>query len=101
MDSNASETVSPFKPGKVLIIEAVGIGIFRPPLPSFELETTVLDSEGNPIYLSTRKKVCSGDSVLSSPKSGGIFATTSYFFGPGRDPIIRLLPTQKEFAEVD
>src|SRR6266516_2701390 len=70
--ATVSESILPFKPGKVLIIEAVGIRAFRLPLPSFELEIKVLDLEGNLIYTSTRQKVCSGDSILSSPKSGEI-----------------------------
>ncbi|KAF3483867.1 uncharacterized protein GIQ15_03191 [Arthroderma uncinatum] len=82
-----------FTPGRSLFINSRGIGLIRFPLPSSELEIGVHHPDGTLAYVSTREKRCSGDSILSSPKLGNLLST-SYFFGPGRNPIIRqLYPT--------
>ena len=79
-----------FEPGTRLHIHARGHGLVRVPLPSSELEITIADSNGNPIYISTRAKRCSGSAVLSHVKLGDIIST-AYFFGLSRDPVIKLL----------
>ncbi|EFQ99695.1 hypothetical protein MGYG_02709 [Nannizzia gypsea CBS 118893] len=82
-----------FAPGRSLYINSRGIGMIRLPTPWSELEIGVYDQDGSLAYVSSRDKRCSGDAVLSSPKLGDLLSTT-YFFGPGRHPILRqLYPT--------
>lgn len=71
-------------------IEARGIGVLRLPLPSRELEIPVYGADGGVAYVSTRERMSSGNAVLSSPSRGDLVHTT-YFFGPGRDPVIKVL----------
>lgn len=96
-DATQSDTTSDtitdptyFTQPKSLMINARGIGAFRLPLPSSQLEILIFHSDGSLAYLSTRHKVCSGDAILSHPRLGDMLST-SYFFGPGRPPIIRYL----------
>ncbi|KAK2871728.1 hypothetical protein FQN49_002884 [Arthroderma sp. PD_2] len=85
--------VQPPVPGRSLFINSRGIGMIRLPVPSSELEIEIYHPDGSLAYVSTREKRCSGDAILSSPKLGDLL-NTSYFFGPGRNPIIRqLYPT--------
>lgn len=79
-----------FTPGSIFHIHAAGIPVFRLPLPSSELEINVFHNDGSLAYTSTREKRCSGNAILSHPKLGELVSTT-YFFGPGRDPEIRLI----------
>ncbi|OAL74291.1 hypothetical protein A7D00_2324 [Trichophyton violaceum] len=82
-----------FTPGRSLYINSRGIGVIRFPTPSSELEIAIHNQDGSLAYVSTRDKRCSGDAVLSSPKLGNLLRTT-YFFGPGRHPVLRqLYPT--------
>ncbi|KAM5450082.1 hypothetical protein MaudCBS49596_004456 [Microsporum audouinii] len=82
-----------FVPGRSLYINSRGIGMIRFPTPSSELEIGIHNPDGTLAYVSTREKRCSGDATLSSPKLGNLLST-SYFFGPGRNPIIhQLYPT--------
>lgn len=88
-----------FHPTRKLIIDAHGIGIFRFPVPSNELEIPIYSEEGKKLYTSKRAKRSSGSCVLSSFKEGDI-VETEYFFGPGRDPILRVLdPAGKRATE--
>lgn len=79
-----------FKPSRSLFVNAKGIKAIRLPVPSSQLEIPVYDSDANLVYTSTREKRYSGDAVLSSPKGGDLVSTT-YSFGPGRNPVIKQL----------
>ena len=91
--ASTTETLShnaPFSPDRSLFINCKGIRAIRLPVPSFELEIPIYDADANLMYTSTRERKWSGDAVLSSPK-GGDLVSTSYFFGPNRNPIIQQL----------
>ncbi|KAL1962355.1 hypothetical protein VTN77DRAFT_9768 [Rasamsonia byssochlamydoides] len=80
-----------FHPVRQLRIDACGIGLLRLPLPSSQLEIPVYDADnGSLAYVSTRSRRCSGDAILSHPLRGAVVSTT-YFFGPCRDPVVRVL----------
>lgn len=79
-----------FQPGSTFYIAARGIGIFRFPLPTSELEIPIYGNDGSLAYTSTRAMKSSGNSVLSHPKIGTLVSTT-YFFGPSREPVLKLL----------
>lgn len=90
----------PFNPDKTLLIHAQGIRALRLPLPSRELEIAITHPDGHLAFLSTRDRICSGNSVLSSPKLGDLIRT-EYFFGPNRDPVLHLLqPTEPCHEEI-
>lgn len=87
----AVSVVSPrasFIPTKTFFINSHGIGLFRLPLPSSELEINIHNADGSIAYVSKRGKRCSGDATLLSPETGELLHT-AYLFGPNRDPIIR------------
>lgn len=79
-----------FHPSHTLNVDARGIGAFRLPLPDRQTEISINDRDGNEIYVSTRDRRWSGNSVLSHPKLGDLIRT-EYFFGPNRDPVLHLL----------
>ncbi|KAJ5974636.1 hypothetical protein N7481_011846 [Penicillium waksmanii] len=81
-----------FKPTRTLTVNSRGIGAFRLPIPSRETEIAIQNADGSDAYISTRDKVWSGNCVLSHPKQGNLIRT-DYFFGPNREPILRLLQT--------
>lgn len=85
-----TDTSSPFSPSHTLNVDAHGIGAFRLPLPDSQTEISITDRDGNEIYVSTRDRRWSGNSVLSHPKQGDLIRT-EYFFGPNRDPVLHLL----------
>ncbi|KAK2733941.1 hypothetical protein FQN57_001924 [Myotisia sp. PD_48] len=87
-----------FQPGKSFIIKSRGIGLIRLPFPSSELEIEIQHPDGSLAYISKREKRCSGDAVLSCPNRGPLLSTT-YFFGPGRDPVVKLLPLNHDEKE--
>jgi hypothetical protein len=84
---------SSFHPGKILHIAQRGIGTLRLPVPSSELVTDIFHEDGSVAYTSTRAKKSSGSAVLSHPKLGDLVSTT-YFWGPRRPPILKLLEGQ-------
>jgi len=86
----SGSTADSFNPGTTLSIDAHGIGAFRLPLPSSEMEISIYHADGSLAYVSKREKRCSGNSVLSHPKLGDLL-NTLYFCGPNRDPVIHLL----------
>ncbi|KAK5551310.1 hypothetical protein LTR46_010671 [Exophiala xenobiotica] len=88
-----------FQPITTFYVAAKGIGIVRFPIPSSELEISIYHNDRTLAYMSTRGKCSSGDAVLSHPKLGDLDSTT-YFFGPGRDPVMKLLQGPYE-AESD
>lgn len=79
-----------FHEGTNFHINARGHELVRLPLPSSQLEIEITDSVGNLVYISKREKRCSGNAVLSHIKLGDL-VSTSYFFGPNRDPVIQML----------
>lgn len=79
-----------FQPSRILTINAQGIGAFRLPIPSRQLEIFIYTSDGTEAYISTRDKISSGNAVLSDPKRGNLIRT-EYFFGPNRDPVLHCL----------
>ncbi|OAP54507.1 hypothetical protein AYL99_10955 [Fonsecaea erecta] len=93
--SSATTLLDPdiFSPGTVLHISARGIGVLRFPGPCSELKIQVFHNDGSLAYTSTKAKRCSGDAVLNHPKLGDIIST-SYFFGPKREPDLRLVQGQ-------
>ncbi|KIW82698.1 hypothetical protein Z517_05725 [Fonsecaea pedrosoi CBS 271.37] len=82
-----------FHAGTVLHISARGIGVFRCLSLSSEMKIDIFHEDGSVAYTSTRLKRCSGDAVLSHPKLGDLISTT-YFFGPKRDPELRFIQGQ-------
>ncbi|KAJ5112782.1 hypothetical protein N7532_000827 [Penicillium argentinense] len=83
---------SSFYPTRTLTVDALGIRAFRLPIPSRQTEIFIRNSDGSEAYISTRDRLWSGNSVLSHPKLGDLIRT-DYFFGPNREPILRLLQT--------
>lgn len=81
------DNTSSFCPSRTLQINALGIRALRLPILSRQREIIV--SDGSDVYVSTRTKRWSGDSILSSPKTGSLIQT-AYFFGPN-PTILRLL----------
>ncbi|KIW91042.1 uncharacterized protein Z519_07936 [Cladophialophora bantiana CBS 173.52] len=77
-----------FRAGTTLHVSARGIGLLRLPVPSSELQIQIFHDDGSLAYTSTRAKRCSGNAVLSHPKLGDLISTT-YFFGPKREPEFR------------
>ncbi|KAI1925905.1 hypothetical protein LOZ65_002717 [Ophidiomyces ophidiicola] len=87
--ATAAPTIThPFSPSKSLFLDAHGIRLIRLPLPSSELEIPIRNADGSLAYTSKRSKRSSGDATLSSPEIGELLST-SYFFGPNRDPVIQ------------
>ncbi|KAJ5645886.1 hypothetical protein N7490_002258 [Penicillium lividum] len=81
-----------FYPSRILTVDARGINAIRFPLPPSQTEITITLADGSTGYVSTRNKRWSGNSILSHPKAGNLIRT-DYFFGPNRDPVLRLLQT--------
>ncbi|KAF2807293.1 uncharacterized protein BDZ99DRAFT_536653 [Mytilinidion resinicola] len=95
--STALTTSSPstFIPASSLHISTRGIPILRLPLPPSSLTTTIHRPDGSLAYTSTRR---SGSCVLADATSTPLI-TTTYFFGPGRDPVLTLLAPGRDPAE--
>ncbi|KAJ5569486.1 uncharacterized protein N7459_008916 [Penicillium hispanicum] len=85
-----SDSASTFSPSHTLTVDARGTCAIRLPFPSRQTEITINHDDGRPAYVSTRDRLWSGNSVLSHAKRGALIRT-DYFFGPGRDPVLRLL----------
>ncbi|OCL03632.1 hypothetical protein AOQ84DRAFT_302429 [Glonium stellatum] len=81
---------SPFIAGKSLFINTRGIPLLRLPLPPSELEIDVSSADGSLAFRSIREKRCSGSCVLSDASQNNLISTT-YFWGPSRDPVLQLL----------
>ncbi|KAF2462824.1 uncharacterized protein BDR25DRAFT_308107 [Lindgomyces ingoldianus] len=91
-------TLSPdtaFQPAKSLHINTKGTPVLRLPLPLKELQISIHNADGSLAYLSTRAQRNSGNCVLSNADEKQSIATT-YFFGPGRDPVLHLLGEDAE-----
>jgi hypothetical protein len=79
-----------FTPTKTLIINTKGVPVLRLPCPPSELQISICDKDGAIAYLSTRAKRSSGNCVLTDADGREVVGTT-YFWGPGRDPVLHLL----------
>ncbi|RMZ86902.1 hypothetical protein DV736_g5871, partial [Chaetothyriales sp. CBS 134916] len=88
-DTMSADTSS-FNAGTRLRIHSRGHPLVSLPVPPRELEITITDSAGNVVYTSTRAKRSSGNAILSHIKQGDLIST-SYFFGPGRDPVMKMI----------
>lgn len=95
----APEHASSFTPVGSLHVDSKGLALIRLPLPPKQLEIAVRKPDGSLAYTSKRNKRCSGNCTLFDA-SGTPLITTTYFFGPGREPVISLLGCDKE-AQVD
>jgi hypothetical protein len=87
-----------FQPTKSLHVDAKGIGAIRLPLPSSELEILIHNPDGSLAYTSSRNSKCSGDAVLSDGTGAPLIAS-EYRFGPGRDPVMRIMTGEDEEAD--
>lgn len=97
--SLSGSTISPaqascFTPVSSLHIDSTGIALIRLPFPPSQLEITIRRPDGHLAYTSKRTKRSSGNCTLLDA-SGTPLITTSYFFGPCREPIISLLDCDK------
>jgi hypothetical protein len=84
-----TDSTSSFHPNRTLKVNALGIRAVRLPFPSSQTEILVMNLDGSEAYVSTRSKRCSGNSILSSPKTGSLIQT-DYFFGP-TPTVLRIL----------
>jgi len=78
-----------FTPAKTLLISTRGSPVLRLPTPLRELEIPIYNPDNSIAYLSTRAKRSSGNCVLTDAEGKELVATT-YFFGPGKDPVLHL-----------
>jgi hypothetical protein len=88
-----------FTPIKSLHINTRGIALLRLPLPPSELETTIHSCDGSLLYKSTRAKRHSGNCVLTDA-NGNTLVSTTYHFGPSKDPVLSHLDVAKHAAFV-
>lgn len=101
-DDNASEvasTITPFfatpdfHPTSFLQIQSVGKAPISFPTPAKELEIPIFSIEtGRPVYLSIRPSRRKGSCRLvgAEDETETTIARTTYFFGPGRSPQVRI-----------
>lgn len=86
-------TVSPSDTGfpfvQSLYIHTIGMPSLGCGSPPSELKINVYNSDGSLAYVSTRHKRSSGNCTLSDGQGRQLISTT-YFFGPGRDPVMRI-----------
>jgi hypothetical protein len=88
-----------FTPIKSFIINAKGIPVLRLPLYHSELETTITNTDGSLAYVSTRAKKSSGNCILRDATGKALLSTT-YFFGPSKDPVVTKLDTTEDIKTV-
>ncbi|KAF2726987.1 hypothetical protein EJ04DRAFT_596593 [Polyplosphaeria fusca] len=92
-------TDADFHDAKTLHINTKGIGVLRLPLPSSELEVSVHNTDGSLAYLSTRERRRSGNCILTNA-DGKQLTSTTYFFGPNRNPVLNMLDNAREAQEI-
>lgn len=80
-------TAASFKPAKSYHINTKGIPVLRLPVPPKELVITIHNSDGSIAYQSTRERRSSGNCVLTNAEGHQLIGTT-YFWGPGKDPVM-------------
>ncbi|KAF2685957.1 hypothetical protein K458DRAFT_417135 [Lentithecium fluviatile CBS 122367] len=97
--STLSADSPPFQPVKSLHINTKGIPILSIPFQNIDLEINITNDDGTKAYTSTRQRWNSPNSLLKDTL-GRQRVATSYFFGPGRDPRLRILGTGDERAEI-
>ncbi|KAL1977344.1 hypothetical protein VTN31DRAFT_203 [Thermomyces dupontii] len=90
-------------PCRRLRIDALGLGFVRKPqfLPVIDtqLEVPIVDVDTDqPVYVSKRHKRRFGDAVLVD-QSGKTLIKSRYFFGPGKDPVLKILSGKEEQDE--
>lgn len=89
------EHASAFTPVASLHIDSKGLALIRLPLPPSQLEIAIRKPDGSLAYTSKRSKRCSGNCTLLDASDTPLI-TTTYFFGPCREPVINLLDHNKE-----
>jgi len=95
---------TPFTPTSTLQIQTSGKSLISFPLPSKELTIPVFSPDtGRPVYLSLRATRRSGNSrlVLADDETETSIAITTYWFGPGRSPVIRIFSNSDNKGEPD
>lgn len=92
------DSPSSFYPSRTLKVNALGIRALRLPVPPSQKEIIVTHPDGTEAYVSTRDKRWSGNCRLSRPETGSLIET-EYFFGPKRDPVLRLLQSSSFLPE--
>ena len=88
-----------FHPGTIFYVAQRGIGACRVLTPSSELLTEIFYEDGSVAYTSIRAKWSSGSAVLNHSKLGDLISTT-YVWGPGHPPVLRLLGAQESFDPI-
>jgi len=88
-----------FTRARSLIINTRGSPLLRLPMPLSELEIPIYKPDNSIAYLSTRAKRSSGNCILTDAEGKEVVSTT-YFFGPGKDPILHLLDDTHSDNEV-
>lgn len=92
------DSPSSFYPSRTLKVNALGIRALRLPGPPRQKEIVITHPDGTEAYVSTRDKRWSGNCRLSRPETGSLIET-EYFFGPNRDPVLRLLKSSSFLPE--
>lgn len=93
-----------FIPAIILQIQALGKNPCSFPLPPKTPTIPIFSPEtGRPVYLSIREKRSSGNSrlVLSENETKITIATTTYWFAPGRPPVVRIFSNTEPGEEED
>lgn len=82
--------VGDFAHAKTLIVNAKGVGGLMRPMFSPELVIHIVNPDGTLAYESTRERKSSGNCVLTDAQGHQLISST-YLFGPGRDPTLTRL----------
>lgn len=95
-DTTVGATDSAFTPFKSLHIHTKGIGIVSQAfVPPTELVTKINNPDGSLAYTSIRAKRSSGSCTLSDEKGKNVIGT-EYFFGPNKDPVLKILDSEND-----
>lgn len=79
-----------FTPTKSFHINTKGIPVLRLPMPPSQLVIDVHNFDGTVAYRSVRAVRSSGNCILEDAEGQQLIGTT-YFFGPGKDPVLTRL----------
>lgn len=88
---------STFTPTKTLSINTPGIALWKPCNTPSSRCITITNPDGSIAYTSARSNPNSGTCTLASA-SGAPLLETTYFFGPGRDPVLTTLDSNEDDA---